>query len=122
MAFASPAAFTFLSNREQAVSTLNHFRNIGLIRDRGYPPSIDEWLEGFNTVSPIRWIDKISPRPLLLIHGDKDDVVPVTDVYQLYERAKQPKEMVVISGAGHRLRLVEEAVTAASNWLTEKSR
>ncbi len=120
--FASPATFSFLSNREQAINTIAHFRNIELIRDKDFPPSIDEWLDGFNTVSPIRWVDKISPRPLLLIHGEKDDLVPVEHARQLYERAGQPKEIVLIPDAGHRLRLEEKAVTTALKWLKEKSR
>src|SRR4030043_323556 len=71
---ACPADFGFMSDRKRAKATIDHFRSIGLIRDADFPPSVDEWLNGFNTASPIRWIDRISPRPLLLIHGDKDDL------------------------------------------------
>jgi dipeptidyl aminopeptidase/acylaminoacyl peptidase len=120
--FACPAEFGFLTDKRRAKATIDHFRSIGVIRDADFPPSVDEWLDGFHTVSPFRWIDKISPRPLLLIHGDKDDLVPVEQAHQLYEKAGEPKELVIFPGAGHRLRLEEKAVTTALNWLRSTSK
>jgi dipeptidyl aminopeptidase/acylaminoacyl peptidase len=116
---ACPANFDFLS-QNQAEQLIAHFRSIGAIRDKNFPPSINRWLESFNTVSPLRDIPKISPRPLLLIHGDKDDIVPVEHAYQLYKQAKEPKELIIIPGAGHRLRLEEKAVGTVLDWLKSK--
>ena len=59
----------------------------------------------------------ISPRPLLLVHGDKDDVVDVKNATQLYEAAKDPKKLIIIKGAGHRLRRDERAVKTVVDWL-----
>lgn len=115
--FACPAEFSFLTDKQRAMATIDHFRSIGVIRDTDFPHSMDEWLEGFSAVSPLRWIDRISPHPLLLIHGDKDDLVPVEHAYKLYERAGEPKELVIIPDVGHRLRLEEKAMTTALNWL-----
>jgi len=119
--FACPANFGFLADKQRAKALIDHFRSIGLIRDKDFPPSVDGWLDGFNTVSPLRWIGRISPRPLLLIHGDKDDLVPVEHAHTLYEHAREPKELVIIPSAGHRLRLEEKAITTALNWLKTKS-
>lgn len=44
---------------------------------------------------------KISPRPLLIVHGDQDATVNVEDAYQLYRAADEPKELAIISGANH---------------------
>ncbi|MBC8274557.1 MAG: prolyl oligopeptidase family serine peptidase [Chloroflexi bacterium] len=118
--FACPAEFSFLTDKQRARATVDHFRSIGVIRDADFPPSVDEWLEGFSVVSPLRWIDRISPHPLLLIHGDKDDLVPVEHAYKLYERAGEPKELAIIPDVGHRLRLEEKAITAALDWLKTK--
>ena len=115
--FACPADFTFMSDKQQAKMLIDNFRSIGVIRDKDFPPSIDEWLEGFNTVSPIQWIDKIAPRHLLLIHGEEDEVVPIEHACKLYEQAQDPKKLTTIPGAGHRLRLEEKAITTALNWL-----
>jgi dipeptidyl aminopeptidase/acylaminoacyl peptidase len=114
---ACPAEFGFLTDKQQAKATINHFRSIGVIRDAGFPPSVDEWLAGFSAVSPLRWIDKISPCPLLLIHGEKDDLVHVEQAYNLYAKAGEPKKLVIIPGAGHRLRLESKAVNTALDWL-----
>ena len=39
--------------------------------------------------------------PLLLIHGDRDGVLPVRMTRQLYARAVAPKMLLVIRGGGH---------------------
>ena len=122
---ACPADFIFLPAkpaRQRAASLTDHFRSIGVLRDADFPPSPEEWLEGFNSVAPIRWIHRISPRPVLLIHGEEDEVVPVRQAYRLCERAREPKEMVIIPGAGHRLRLEEKAIAAALDWLKTRVR
>ncbi len=119
--FACPAEFGFLTDKQRAKATIDHFRSIGVIRDKDFPPSADEWLDSFNTVSPLHWIGRISTRPLLLIHGDKDDLVPVEHAHRLYKHAGEPKELVIIPDAGHRLRLEEKAITTALDWLKAKS-
>jgi dipeptidyl aminopeptidase/acylaminoacyl peptidase len=88
---ACPAEFGFMTDKERARTTIDHFRSIGVIRDADFPPSVDDWLAGFSEVAPIKWVDKISPRPLLLIHGDKDDLVPVEHTRRLFEKAVSPR-------------------------------
>jgi fermentation-respiration switch protein FrsA (DUF1100 family) len=78
---------------------------------------VEKWLEGFKTVAPVAYIDKISPKPLLLVHGDQDDVVPVAHAEKFFKKAGQPKELVILPGAGHRLRQDERAIDAAMKWL-----
>ena len=72
-----PADFSLLINAGQPQSVIEHFRQIEAIRDKDFPPSIERWLDGFKQVAPIDRIDKIAPRPLLLIHGDQDKMVDV---------------------------------------------
>jgi hypothetical protein len=60
---------------------------------------------------PVRWllrdrflsIDRIGGlrSPLLVIGGDQDRIVPISQSRQLYDAAPPPKEMVVLPGAGH---------------------
>ena len=120
--FACPADFGFMADKQRAKATIDHFHSIGLIKDEGFPPSEDEWLDGFNKVSPLHCIDRISPRPLLLIHGDKDDLVPVEHAHNIYEKPAEPKELFIIPGAGHRLRLEEKAIATALDWLKAKAK
>lgn len=54
-----------------------------------------------DTFSPLYVIDQISPIPLLLIHGDKDLVVPLHHGQELFGAARQPKEFWLIPEGGH---------------------
>lgn len=114
---ACPADFDFLADREQAQQRLDHFRQIGAIREHDFPPSVDEWLGGFHEISPVRYVHRLSPRPLLIVHGDADDVVPVDEAHVLYQHARQPKELFIVRGGQHRLRLDNQAMTVATDWL-----
>ena len=39
--------------------------------------------------------------PVLILHGDKDEVVPLDAGRRLFEAAREPKQLHVIPGAGH---------------------
>ncbi|MDD4766161.1 MAG: alpha/beta fold hydrolase [Desulfotomaculaceae bacterium] len=43
----------------------------------------------------------ISPRPLLVIHGEADDTVPLSNAENIYTAAGEPKSIKIISGADH---------------------
>ncbi len=115
-ACACPVQFTLVEANDPQ-SLLQRFRSIGVIRDENFPQSIEAWFEGFRQVSPIQFVAGISPRPLLIVHGSKDEAVDVNHAYRLYGQAKEPKRLVVIDGAGHRLRLDGEAVASVLDWL-----
>ena len=114
---ACPADFRFLAQRETPAETIERFRQIGAIRETGFPPLIQEWTRGFETITPVNWIDGVAPRPLLLVHGDADDVVPLDHAYMLYRKAREPRELKVMPGAGHRLRVEEAAMAFVLDWL-----
>jgi len=120
IACACPAEFSILANKETLHSSIQHFHEIGAIKDEDFPPSPEEWLEGFETVSPIKWIDKISPRRLLLVHGDADEVVPLEHAYKLYQKAREPRDLAIIPGARHKLRLDKAAMDTVLDWLKSK--
>ena len=48
-------------------------------------------------------IDKIAQvtMPLLVLHGDRDDIVPFGQGERLFQAANEPKRFFTISGAGH---------------------
>lgn len=39
--------------------------------------------------------------PVLVIHGDRDELIPVDEGLRLYEAAPEPKELYLVPGAGH---------------------
>lgn len=51
---------------------------------------------------PVRWIGRISPRPVLLIHGDLDPYVTVEGVEALYQAAAEPRDLWRVAEASHR--------------------
>ena len=42
-----------------------------------------------------------SPKPKFLIHGERDELIPLTAVRQFYARLQEPKELVEIDRANH---------------------
>jgi len=114
---ASPADFADLLTGHGLPDFLAHAREVGIIRDPLFPPSIPEWKKNFETVKPVQWIDRIPPRPLLLIQGSADEVVDPFHAHRLYEKVKGRAELYWVEGAGHRLRLEERAMNKALEWL-----
>lgn len=50
---------------------------------------------------PGRVVDQISPRPLLLIHGDRNELHRPDESIALHEAAGEPKRLVLLEGQGH---------------------
>lgn len=51
--------------------------------------------------SPVEVVGRISPIPLLLVHGDSDHYFPVEHPQALYDAAAEPKELWLLEGFGH---------------------
>jgi uncharacterized protein len=51
--------------------------------------------------APQRLLAKISPVPLLVIHGDRDEIVPIHHGQGIYDRAMVPKWFWKLEGVGH---------------------
>lgn len=54
------------------------------------------------SADPIRHIAEISPRPVLIMHGEADEAIPVSEASRLYGAAREPKELWTVPGAHHR--------------------
>ncbi len=48
-------------------------------------------------------VENLAPRPLLLVHGTADTILPPEASQDIYDRARQPKRLTLIEGAGHGL-------------------
>jgi dienelactone hydrolase len=46
-------------------------------------------------------VDRIAPRPILWIHAGEDVLVPADESRRMYERAREPKKLVILEGLGH---------------------
>lgn len=54
-----------------------------------------------SNIRPIDAIGNLAPRPVLLIHGAQDSVIPVKHAQQLFAAARQPKELWICEGVEH---------------------
>lgn len=95
---------------------LEHAREIGAIRTPGFPKAFDEWSRELHRFRPVEAARRFAPRPLLVMHGDEDETVPVADSRVLAE-GHASAEMRIIAGAGHRLRHDPRAVAILLGWL-----
>lgn len=60
----------------------------------------------------------VSPRPLLVVHGKSDTRLPYSCGQQIYNWAKQPKQLVLYEGAEHRLEECrEELAGLLTQWI-----
>ena len=58
-----------------------------------------QWLVG-NRYDSLARIGRVD-RPLLILHGDQDQTVPVSQGKKLFEAANSPKQFRLLAGAGH---------------------
>ncbi|HUT55243.1 MAG TPA: alpha/beta fold hydrolase [bacterium] len=118
----SPARFSFLQQAMPSEHWVKLFREIGLIRSEGFPADLEAWEAEFQMIEPLKWVDRVSPRPLLIMHGAEDELIPVAQARELYERAREPRELKIIAGGKHRLRMDPAALAVAEEWLEKWSK
>ena len=52
-------------------------------------------------LAPIRHIGNLAPTPVLLLTGSDDPYAPPEDVQELFDKCLAPRELSLVSGAGH---------------------
>ena len=75
--------------------------------------------EKYIETSPAKWV---KPIPTMIIHGDKDEVVPVQQAYLLESELKKkgaPNQLVIIEGAGHHIEKLAKDQQTEFKHLTE---
>jgi len=68
------------------------------------------WLVINNDYAPADSIAMISPIPLLILHGDHDEVVPYHHSEQLFQLAREPKQLWIEPNARHTQSLASKTV------------
>lgn len=54
-----------------------------------------------NHMRPVDDIGRIAPRPVLITHGELDEIVPVRHAHTLFKAAQEPKDLWIVDGAHH---------------------
>lgn len=71
-----------------------------------FAPAIERWAEwegGFSAsaIDARRWVHAISPRPIMILQGGADRVIPTDSGQKLYAAARAPKELWYEPSLGH---------------------
>lgn len=76
-----------------------NFRAITLayprLREKGWPVPVCAWLGDrlFGAFDPLRYVDRISPRELIILATRNDQYFPPESPQSLYDRAKEPRKI-----------------------------
>jgi hypothetical protein len=63
-------------------------------------------------------VGDLAPRPLLLVHGTADAILPHRSSEMIYERAREPRELMLFEDADHRFSdRGDELFALVSEWL-----
>ena len=85
---------------------------------------LSELVSGVAALSPqlygTRSVQRLAPKPLLLVHGIADNVLDCAASTDIFERALEPKRLVLYEGAGHSLAsCADELFELLHAWLVE---
>ena len=65
-----------------------------ILRRRVGNPKVDSF-------NPVEAAGRIAPRPLFVIGGEKDNLMPEDDVRRVFDAAREPKQLWIVPGAYH---------------------
>ncbi len=81
---------------------------------------LNSFLESFRRdmeeYEPRRWMEFVR-KPVLIVHGTRDDIIPFESGKILYELAKEPKYFLRVVGGHHRLRDYPQVMRRVIDWI-----
>lgn len=95
-------------------SLIDHAHTLGILRDE--EPDRKAFVAGLEQASAARATERVSPRPMLVLHGGDDRVVSPLDARALAD-SHPGAELRIIEHAGHSLRHDPRAVAILLGWL-----
>lgn len=94
-----------------------HAKRVGAISSAAFPPDVDQWKAQLQKIRAVESAEVLPPRPLLVIHGTEDELVPHFDA-RLLADAHGAAELRFIHGGGHLLRHDPRAIAVLLGWLS----
>jgi fermentation-respiration switch protein FrsA (DUF1100 family) len=93
----------FTSLEDEVASSFKVFCGLPAFPFAPLTVAFAQWQTGLrmSEVRPVDDIPAIAPRPVFIIHGTDDDLIPAEQGLRLYEAAGEPKELWMIDGMGH---------------------
>jgi fermentation-respiration switch protein FrsA (DUF1100 family) len=100
-AIAIEAAFFSYRAEAQDMMTATAREKVGNVPLLTLPIGPVAFLSVTNSYSAGEFIDQVAPIPVLLIHCLEDSIVSSRHSEQLYNKAKEPKNLWIVGGCGH---------------------
>jgi len=105
----------------QRVALVGHSFGAAVVIKSG---ELSDLVSGVAALSPqlygTRTVERLAPRALLLVHGTADGVLDCAASKDIYERAREPKRLVLYDDAGHSLAsCADELFELLRTWLVE---
>lgn len=88
------------------------------IRELGL--SSDQIRQVTATIDPVNFVGHIAPRPLLMVNGDKDEIIPRACAEALHAAAGEPKQVIWYQG-GH-VNVPLDVINTVLQWLVTQTR
>jgi len=94
--------FDFVVNYPEFTSMWEGLALTGLVRlpIDGIKERLVQEIKGNN---PLNCINRICPRPILIIAGENDTFIPLSGIKKLFEKAQSPKDFKLVQNADHNL-------------------
>ena len=100
---------------------LEYSRAVGAISDPDFPQDKNSWEAEIDSVRPLTAAEKMNGKPLLVVHGASDQVVPSFDARVIAD-AHGNADLRIIDGGTHRLRFDPRATAIIIGWLDRTHR
>lgn len=113
-ALAAPADFDDWASSPKRL--FEHAREVGITSAEPSANAIDGWARELRSLKAVDGARRLSPRPLMVVHGSSDDLVPSFDARVIAD-AHTGAELRILDGAGHRLRHDPRAMAILLGWL-----
>ncbi len=78
----------------------------------------DDTRDYLSMIEPLNFVRMISPRPLLMINAENDDVVPPMMSKLMFKTAKEPKKIIWFDAKHHTIP-IDKTYEAAIDWFKE---
>ncbi len=117
------AGLAFLARRHvSGVALIGHSLGGAVVIEVGATSELVRTVVALSTQSyGAESVVHLAPRSILLIHGVNDTVLPASSSRYIYQIASEPKQLVLLQGAGHVLdESADEVYTLVRQWLTER--
>ncbi|RLF17770.1 MAG: hypothetical protein DRN06_03130, partial [Thermoprotei archaeon] len=96
--------------------TIKLARASGSLRGIDAPGTAEKLKKDFDLLNPKRVIKQVSPRPLLILHGSADELIDPKEAEEIFAEAPEPKQLIIVEGAPHKIRLHREAMEKLVSW------